>query len=230
MRAMRASISSRGIRWPSGYPSEKAMPAEVVAIAGKPALSKMRALATSHAFGRMSTAGPRWSCRNCSALTVWDSIGPSFLLIFGMWVAAASSAASFFAHALDKTGDVHDGASHRAAADFLGAVVSADAHGIEASVKGLQFGLGVDLHSDAAGRAVFDVDGDSHRDFTVLAKRLQRIKAGRFHQPNHVGSRVYRRQLGMMCGKRVLHLNGFSRFTARTDGDRSGHGIRERSF
>src|SRR5208282_4397552 len=200
------------------------MPAEVVAIAGKSASSKMRALATSHALGRMSTPGPRWSCRNWSALTVWGSI-TSLVLTRGRLVLAGSAAASLFAHALDETGDVHHGASHRAAADFLRAVVGTDAHDVEAPVKRFQFRLGVNVHSDAAGGAVFDVDGDSHRDFTLVAIRVERIKAGRFHQPDHVGSRIHRRQFRMMRGERVLPLNGFSRFAAHADGDGPGHGI-----
>src|ERR1035438_6303766 len=44
------------------------------------------------------------------------------------WLAAAS----FIAHALDEAGYVHYGSSHGAVADFLRAVVGADAHGIEA--------------------------------------------------------------------------------------------------
>src|SRR5260370_21252593 len=73
------------------------MPAEVVAVAGKPAFSKMRALATSHAFGRISTPGPRWNCRNWIALLAWDSITSLSILSgrFSSGVAAASS----FAHA-----------------------------------------------------------------------------------------------------------------------------------
>ncbi len=44
------SMPSREIAWPSGNPSTYAMPALVVAIAGNPIDSTMRALAPSHAL------------------------------------------------------------------------------------------------------------------------------------------------------------------------------------
>src|ERR1035438_7999024 len=72
------------------------------------------------------------------------------------WLAAAS----FIAHALDEAGYVHYGSSHGAVADFLRAVVGADAHGIEAAVKRFQLRLGLNLHSDPTGGAMVDVDRD----------------------------------------------------------------------
>src|SRR5207237_9733021 len=59
----------RLIRSPSGYPSTFATPALEVATAGNPACSTMRALATSHALGKRSTAGPAWSRRSVSAFS-----------------------------------------------------------------------------------------------------------------------------------------------------------------
>src|ERR1700675_1994875 len=99
-----------------------------------------------------------------------------------------SPGASLFAHALDETRYVHHGAPHRTVSDFLNAVVGSDAHDIETPVKRFQFRLGVNSHSDPTGGAVFDVDRDPYRDFTLIAIRLQRMEAGRFHQPNHVRS------------------------------------------
>src|ERR1700687_1674427 len=136
-----------------------------------------------------------------------------------------SPSTSFFAHALDETRDVHHGASHRTAPDLLSAVVGSDAHDIEAAAKRFEFRLGVNSRSDPAGRAVFDVDRDPYCDFTLIAVRLQRVEAGHFHQPDHVRSRIYRWQLRVMCGERVLQLNGFRCLAAHTDGDGSGHGM-----
>jgi hypothetical protein len=50
--------------------------------------------------------------------------------------------------------------------------VGSDAHDIEAAIKRFQFRLGMNSHSDPAGGAVFDVDRDPHRDFTLIAIRL----------------------------------------------------------
>src|SRR3989442_13260663 len=50
------------------------IPALDVAIAGKPSSSKTRALATSHAFGKMSSFLPRWRSRNSFAFSTWSVI------------------------------------------------------------------------------------------------------------------------------------------------------------
>src|ERR1700687_6072786 len=71
IRATTASISSREIFSPSGYPNAKAIPALVVAIALMPASSKIRALATSHAFDSSRTLGPRCMARKAPALATW---------------------------------------------------------------------------------------------------------------------------------------------------------------
>jgi hypothetical protein len=97
------------------------------------------------------------------------------------------------------------------------------AHGIEAAVKRFQFRIGMDSYSDPASRPVFDIDRDAHRDFSLIAKRLQSFEASRFHQPNHIWSRIHRWQLGMMRRKSVLQFDGFIRLAAYADGDRSGH-------
>src|SRR6266436_1488037 len=138
-----------------------------------------------------------------------------------------SPSASFFSHALDETGDVYHRAAHCTVPDLLGAVVGSDAHDIEAPVERFQFRLRVNSHSYPAGRAVFDVDRDPHRDFTLIAIRLQRVEAGRFHQPDHVWSRIHRRQLRVMCGERVFQLDGFRRLAVYADRDGSGYGMCE---
>jgi hypothetical protein len=135
----------------------------------------------------------------------------------------ASPTASFISHALDEAGYVHHSSTHRPVPDLLRAVVGSDAHDVEAAVKRFQFRLGVNSRSDPARRAVFDVDGDAHRNFSLVAKRLQRVEGGDFHQPNHVWRRIHGWQLGVISGKRVLQLDGFSRLSTHADGDGSGH-------
>src|SRR5882762_11044476 len=68
IRVTAASISSRLMRSPSAYPRLKAIPALVVARAGKPASMKIRALPASHALGSTSIGPSTWSCRSASAL------------------------------------------------------------------------------------------------------------------------------------------------------------------
>src|SRR5436190_1962150 len=67
IRATAASISSRLMRSPSGYPRLKAIPALVVARAAKPASNKIRALPASHALGSTSIGPSTWSRRSVSA-------------------------------------------------------------------------------------------------------------------------------------------------------------------
>src|SRR5216117_1835978 len=67
IRATAASISSRLMRSPSGYPRLKAIPALVVARAAKPASTKIRALPASHALGSTSIGPSTWSRRSVSA-------------------------------------------------------------------------------------------------------------------------------------------------------------------
>src|SRR5580704_1329721 len=86
MRAIAAIISSRGIASPSGYPTENATPALVVAIALAPASSITRALIASHALG--STKIRERSCidRNASALARCVSRFMVFLLVFADYI------------------------------------------------------------------------------------------------------------------------------------------------
>src|SRR5258708_39960552 len=79
---------------------------------------------------------------------------------------AGPDASGSFAHALDKTGDVYDGAAYGTAPDVPIAVVSANAHDVEAAVKRFQCGLCINSRSNLARRAVFDIDRDHHCDFT----------------------------------------------------------------
>src|SRR5271156_5706836 len=91
---------------------------------------------------------------------------------FGTVTTRVSLAASFFAHALHEAGNVDYGPPHCAASNLLRAVVGPDAHGIEAAVKRFQFRLGANSHSDSAGCAVFDVDGNADRDFSLITEWL----------------------------------------------------------
>ena len=70
MRARCASIVSRSSAPPSGTPHDQAIPALVVAIAGKPARSRMRAEQASQALGRTKPGPPRPARRSAAALSV----------------------------------------------------------------------------------------------------------------------------------------------------------------
>ena len=78
-------------------------------------------------------------------------------------------------------------------------------------------------HANSGRRPVFDVNRNPDRNLPLLAKGLQSDKARRFHQPNHVGSRIDRRQFRMMRRQRVLQLDGLVRFADNTDGNVMGH-------
>ena len=136
----------------------------------------------------------------------------------------------FFAHAFDEAGDVDDGAANSAAANFVGAVVGADTHDVEASVDRFEFGFGVDVDSDAAGGAVFDVDGDADGNFSIVAKGLEGVEAGGLHEANHVGRGVDGWEIGVVSGEGVFEVNDLGGFSADTDGDGSRHGIRMGHF
>jgi hypothetical protein len=121
---------------------------------------------------------------------------------------------------------VNDGAADGAAANFVGTVVGADTHDVEASVDGFEFGFGVDVDSDAAGGAVFDVDGDADSYFSVAAEGLEGVEAGGLHKANHVGRGVDGREIGVMGGEGVFEVDDFRGFSADADGDGSRHEIR----
>lgn len=69
MRRNTSRCSGQGACWPSGNPSENAIPALVVPIAEKPASSKMRALAASQALGRISMSRCLCSPAKCRAFS-----------------------------------------------------------------------------------------------------------------------------------------------------------------
>src|SRR5438552_683152 len=73
MRSTASSIRSRGMRSPSGYPREKATPALVVAIAGAPESSRIRAVAQSQMLASTRGSPLRCSPRRISALLLSDS-------------------------------------------------------------------------------------------------------------------------------------------------------------
>src|SRR6476620_2805640 len=74
IRATASIISRAGTTPPSGYPMAAATPALVVAIAGNPSASKIRALAASHAFGITKMGGARCSDRSRSAASVMGTV------------------------------------------------------------------------------------------------------------------------------------------------------------
>src|SRR6266478_2892413 len=150
------------------------MPAEVVAMAGKPASSKMRALATSQTLGSTSTPGPRCRCRNCMALSARESM-PYFS---SQTILAPPSLLS---HPLQKSREMHNGASHGPAPDFLYAIMCCNAHDVETSVERFHFRRRANAHPDSARRPVFDVDRNADRDFSIFTVRFQCFERGGFH-------------------------------------------------
>jgi len=119
----------------------------------------------------------------------------------------------------DELADADYRAPHRAAANFLRVIAGRYAHGIETSVERLEHGLGLNTSADAAGRAMFDVDGRSNGDLIALAIGLEGMKRGGLHQADHIRRGVHRRQLGMVRGEGVLELDGLLSLTARADGN-----------
>src|ERR1700690_621456 len=134
---------------------------------------------------------------------------------------ATSAAAPLFLQPLQKTRHMHNRPSHRSTPDLLKAVVRRNAHDIEPAVKRLEFRPRVNPHSDPTRRPMLHVYRYTERDLSFVAKGLQRVKAGSFHQTDHVGSRIHRRQLGMMRRQRVPALHYFCRFGTCTNGNRS---------
>src|SRR5579862_7768166 len=130
------------------------MPALVVAIAGKPASSITRALATSQTFGSSSGFGPRCICRKFMALSFCSSEAGMILIL----------------HVLYKLTHTDDGPTYGAPTNFLFLVVCGHSQGIEATVETFQHGLGSDSCAYAAGGAMLDIDRGSYRDLITFAK------------------------------------------------------------
>ena len=118
---------------------------------------------------------------------------------------------------------MHHGSPHRAAPNLLRSIVRGHSHDVEAPIEGLQFRRGANPHPDAARRPVLNMDRDPHGNLALFTKGLERIEARDFHQPDHVRSRVHRRQLWMMTGQGMLQFNRLFGFTARADGNGKGH-------
>src|SRR5438477_1081517 len=90
--------------------------------------------------------------------------------------------------------DADQGATYGAASYFLNVVAGGYAQGIKAAVKRLQHRLSLDAGADAAGGAVFDVNGCPYGDLVAFTVRLQCMEGGGFHQPDHVGRGIDRRK------------------------------------
>src|ERR1700688_4366484 len=119
--------------------------------------------------------------------------------------------------------DADHRSTNRAASDLLPVVAGGDAQGIKTSVERLEYGLGFDARADAAGGAMFNVDGRPHSDLVAYAIRLQRVKRRCLHQADHVRRGIHRRQFRMMGREGVLELYRFLSFGARADGNLFGH-------
>ena len=63
------------------------------------------------------------------------------------------------------------------------------------------------MRPNAAGRAVLNVDGRAYADLVAFAVGMQRMECRCLHQPDHVGSGIDRRKLGMMRRQRLLELD-----------------------
>src|ERR1700685_3639234 len=118
-------------------------------------------------------------------------------------------------------------ADHRppdgSAPDFTHFVARGDAQGVEAAIERLEHSLGCDAGTDAAGGAMFNVDGCAHGNLVAFTVRLQRMKCRCLHQPDHIRGRIYRGLLRMVLSERVLELNGLLRLAARTQWDIVSH-------
>src|SRR5512141_2252004 len=117
------------------------MPALVVAMAGEPSSSRMRALATSQTFTSTRGAAAKCNVRNCSAFFICSAagIGTSLTPVL---------------HFVQEFGNTDHCPAHRAAPNFLRIVARRHAEGIEASIERFEHGLSLDLRTHAAGSAV----------------------------------------------------------------------------
>src|SRR4051794_13950278 len=97
---------SRSIAPPSAIPQDHAMPALVVAMAGNPTCSRMRAEPASHALGS-TKPGPACSASRAAALSVDEPVGtaPSW------WMAASRDTLAPLRKGIE--GKVCDGATER---------------------------------------------------------------------------------------------------------------------
>lgn len=83
---------------------------------------------------------------------------------------------------------MHHGPSYRSAADLLRSVVGCHPHRIEPPIEGFQLCPRMHPHPDSRGRPMFHPDGNTDRNLSFVTEWLQRQKASRLHQTNHVGS------------------------------------------
>src|SRR5579872_7129123 len=216
MSAMAAIMRSGGIFSPSGNPWAKATPALVVAMAGKPAASMMRALATSHTLGSKSTSPLTCIARNASAFFTCSGFGMTT-----NWMQSPGGVLHLylFGDLFRKSGNAYDRSADRAAADLLCVVAGGDAKCVEASVERFEQGFGFDASADPAGGAVFDVDRCADGDLVAFAVGLQRVKCSRLHQSDHVGRGIYGWQLRMVRGESVLEGDSFFGLAAGPNGN-----------
>ncbi len=131
--------------------------------------------------------------------------------------------AHLLAHLRQKAGHVDDGPPDSAAPDLLLAVIRSHAHGVEATIKGLELRVCAYAHSDAGCGAMLDVYRDAHGNLAFFAKGLEREETCGFHESDHVGSGVDGRKFGMMRGQGMLQFNGLLCLASDTDGDVMGH-------
>src|SRR5579864_9403355 len=153
------------------------MPALVVAMAGNPASSTIRALATSQTLGSSSTSRAECRARNASAFFFCSRFG-----IQRNWMCSAVPVL----HLFDEASHAYDGAPYLTTADFLRIIVSCDLHDVEAAIEGFEHCFGFDACANAAGGAMFHVDRGSHGDLVAFAVWLQGVEGGGFHQADHV--------------------------------------------
>src|ERR1022692_2591097 len=129
----------------------------------------------------------------------------------------------FVFHLLDELADADHCATYRAASNFLHVVAGGHTQRVETSVEGFEHSLRLDARSDAAGGAMFNVDGCSHSDLVAFTVRLQGVKRRGLHQADHVWRGIHGRQLGMVGRERVLEFDGLFGVAARPDGNLFSH-------
>ena len=139
----------------------------------------------------------------------------SQVLVLAPW----SDAVLFPFHFFDELAHADQGSTYGAASYFLYVVASGHAQGIKAAVKRLQHCMSFDASSNAAGGAMFDVDGCSDRDLVAFTIRLECMEGGGFHQPDHVRRRIDRRQFRMVRGEGVAELDRLLGLGARANGN-----------
>ena len=119
--------------------------------------------------------------------------------------------------------DPYDGSRNGSDADFALSLMDGDMYPIEAAVDGLNLGRGADDGVDSHREAMLDLNGGADRHLAGLAEWLQGVKAGSFHQANHIRGGIDGRKLMIVRGQGVLELHTLLCRSFGTDGNLFDH-------